>query len=58
MKGLSLQEHGNSDVKELDWQLPGSFRVAWVFASLPNILAPPSDPAGAANVFSIFCFKP
>jgi hypothetical protein len=58
MKRLSVQQCQNSDVKKVNWWPAGSHLVMQVFASLPNILAPPPDPPLAASRVSERCLKP
>jgi hypothetical protein len=38
---LFIQQYQNSDVKKVNWWLAGLHLGMQVFASLPNILAPP-----------------
>jgi hypothetical protein len=60
MKVLFVQWFPNSDVKTVNWRPAGSHLFMQVFASLPNILAPPSDdPLAVLTVSSVseLCFE-
>jgi hypothetical protein len=58
MKGLFAQKRQNSDVKEVEWRLAVSHIVVYVFASLPNILAPQPGTRRTVSVLPKVCFKP
>jgi hypothetical protein len=54
---LFVQQCQNSDVKKVNWWPPRSRFVIQVFASLPNILAPPPDAPLTVSSLSELCLE-
>jgi hypothetical protein len=57
MERLFVQQRQNSDVKKVNWWPAGSRLVMQVLASLPNILAPPSDAPLVVSSISELCLE-